>query len=378
VARPAWPTTSVAHVVEQSTVRFLRDGRQAFPAMLDAIENARQEVLLEMYWVEDDVVGLAFRDALARAAARGVRVRVLYDSFGSYHVNPTWWGPLSLAGGKIWEFHPISPLDERFQLARVETRDHRKMLVVDSAQAYVGGLNLARAWLPREAGGDNWRDDMLAVHGSVGLDLRALFYRQWARLTKESLPADLAHTRLRAAAGVWVLASPWRSSRSIRGEFLRRLKRASQSIDIANSYFLPDARLRRALYRAVRRGVRVRVLVPATCDVLVVQRATEALISRLLKRGIEIYRLNNAVLHSKTAIIDDFVTIGSYNMDARSLRKNLEVNLAVENRTVANEVRASFEHDLQNSHKVNPRAWNARPLSQRSIEWACYALRRFL
>lgn len=370
--------SSAAHVVGESTVRFLRNGRQAFPAMLEAIESAQHEVLLEMYWIEDDLVGLAFRDAFSRAASRGVRVRVLYDSFGSYNVNAAWWTPLSLAGGKVWEFHPISPLDERFRLARVEPRDHRKMLVVDSARAYVGGLNLTRAWLPREADGGEWRDDMLEVQGPVGLDLRALFYRQWSRLTKESLPADLTHTRMSATTGVWGLASPWRSDRSIRAEFLRRISGASETIDIANSYFLPDAKFRRALYRAARRGVRVRVLVPALCDVLVVQRATEALISRLLRRGIEIYRLNDAVLHSKTAIIDDFVTIGSYNMDARSWRKNLEVNLAVESPTVAHEVRSSFERDLQHAHRVDRREWKARPLVQRSVEWACYALRRFL
>jgi cardiolipin synthase len=346
--------------------------------MLEAIESAQREVLLEMYWIEDDLVGVTFRDALSRAASRGVRVRVLYDSFGSYSINPTWWTSLFLAGGKIWEFHPISPLDERFRLSRVETRDHRKMLVVDSARAYVGGLNLMRSWLPREAGGDGWRDDMLEVQGRVGLDLRALFYRQWARLTRESPPADLTHTRRTATAGVWVLARPWWSIRSIRAEFLRRLRGASESIDIANSYFLPDAKVRHALYHAVRRGVRVRVLVPEVCDVLVVQRATEALISRLLRRGVEIYRLHDAVLHSKTAIIDQFVTIGSYNMDARSLRKNLEVNLAVESPTLAREVRSSFEHDLRNAHRVDLRTWKGRPLVQRSVEWVSYALRRFL
>ncbi len=346
--------------------------------MLEAIESARREVLLEMYWIEDDIVGIAFRDALARAAGRGVCVRVLYDSFGSFNINPTWWAPVSRAGGKTCEFHPISPIDERFNFARVETRDHRKMLVVDAARAYVGGLNLAKAWLPREVGGQDWRDDMLEVCGPVGLDLRALFYREWRNVTKERAPPDFQHTRLKASKGVWVLASPWRSNRGVRAEFLRRVETATQKVDIANSYFLPDAVMRHAIYRACQRGARVRVLVPAVSDVLMVQRATESLISRFLRHGVEVYRLRGAVLHCKTAIVDDFVTIGSYNFDARSSRKNLEVNLAVESAALAAEVRTSFEQDLSESHKVKLGEWRARPLLQRGVELACYALRRFL
>ncbi len=366
------------HVVGDSSVRFLRNGCAAFPAMLDAIENAKREVLLEMYWIEADIVGIAFRDALARAAEGGVRVRVLYDSFGSFNVNPTWWTPVSRAGGKAFEFHPISPIDERFSFARVEIRDHRKMLIVDASRAYVGGLNLASVWLPREAGGEAWRDDMLEVRGPVGLDLRALFYRQWCNVTKEPAPRDLTHTQLKAHAGVWVLASPWRSNRSVRAEFLRRVDEAKHHVDVANSYFLPDARMRRALYDARMRGAKVRVLVPAISDVLIVQRATEALVSRLLRHGIEVYRLRDSVLHCKTAIVDEFVTIGSYNMDARSLHMNLEANLAVESATLAAEVRSSFEHDIQQSHRVNLNEWRTRPLVRRGVEWACYALRRFL
>ncbi len=363
--------------VGADSVRLLRDGVEAFPAMLDAIASARHEILLEMYWIGDDAVGAHFRDALAAKARAGVRVCVIYDSVGSMSITAGWWRPLVAAGGRAGEYHAISPLDPRFRLARVELRDHRKMLVVDGTLGFTGGINLAAPWLPVTQGGGGWRDDVLEVLGDAAQELRTLFFRTWRKLTGERPPVDvrpLSRTRTRP---VWVLASQWRTRRSIHREYVVRIHRARERIDIANSYFVPDRSVRSALFQAVARGVRVRVLVPSKSDVAVVHYAVEALFDTLLRHGVEIRALPGGMLHAKTAIIDDrFTTIGSYNLDERSWHKNLEVNLAVEDPAFARHVREWFERDLERATPIDLATWRGRSVVRRGMEWASFALRR--
>jgi cardiolipin synthase len=370
-AEPPWFT------VGSDRVRLLRDGQQAFPTMLEAIAAAQREVLLEMYWVGPDTVGERFRDALAARARAGVKVCVIYDAVGSMGITPAWWRPLFAAGGRAVEYHSISPLDPRFRIERIELRDHRKMLVVDGAGGFTGGINLALPWLPVAEGGAGWRDDVIEVQGEAAHELRALFYRTWRKLTREAAPLDVRPLSRRRRRPVWMLASQWRTRRSIHREYVVRIAQARDRVDIANSYFVPDRRVRAALFHAVRRGVRARVLVPAKSDVPIVQFATEALFDTLLRHGIEIWALPDTMLHSKTAIIDDrFTTIGTYNLDERSWRKNLEVNLAVEDGDFARHVRDWFERDLAAATRIDLATWRNRPLARRSFEWAAYAMRR--
>lgn len=363
--------------VGSDRVRLLRDGRQAFPAMLEAIRAAEREILLEMYWVGPDVVGDAFRSALAARARAGVRVCVIYDSMGSLDLNREWWRELSAAGGTVAEFHSISPLDDHFRIDRLERRDHRKLLVVDGAQGFTGGINLTALWLPYENGGAGWRDDMVQVRGFAAEELRTLFFKTWRKVTGEPVPLDVRPLARRRTRPVWVLASQWRTLRSIHREYVFRIGSAARQVDIANSYFVPDRSVRRALFRAIRRGAKVRVLVPARSDVQVVQYASEALFDTLLRHGVEIYALPQTMLHAKTAIVDDrFTTIGSYNLDERSWRKNLEVNLAVEDEGFARHTREWFEHDIARAERIDLRDWRQRSLARRGFEWAAYALRK--
>ena len=363
--------------VAGDSVRLLRDGKQAFPAMLAAIAAGQREVLLEMYWIGDDAVGLRFREALVERARAGVRVCVVYDAVGSLAITPAWWRPLFEAGGRAVEFHSIWPLDPRFKLARLETRDHRKLLVVDGVTGFTGGINLAVPWLPPGDHVAPFRDDMVEVRGEAARELRSLFFHTWRKLTGERPGADVQALRRRRDRPVWVLASRWRWRRGIHREYLVRINRARHRIDLANSYFVPDRSVRAALFRAVQRGVAVRVLVPLTSDVPIVQYAVEALFDTLLRRGVALWTLPGPMLHAKTAIIDErFTTIGSYNLDQRSWRKNLEVNLAVEDAAFARHVRLWFERDLDSATPVDLASWRRRSYARRSLEWASYAMRR--
>ncbi len=370
-------TEPVWFKVDVDEVCLLRDGKEAYPAMLAAIAAAKREVLLEMYWVSPDAVGLRFLDALVERARAGVRVRVIYDAIGSMSITPGFWATLVRAGGEVVPFHAIFPLRNTLTLDVLERRDHRKLLVIDGLLGFTGGINLSRQWLPIEEGGDGWRDDMVGVRGDVAHELRALFFDTWRRATLSMPPADLRPVQKRRKRRVVVLANPWRKRRDIHREYLRRIYFAKSTIDIANPYFVPNRSVRGALTHAAKRGVRVRVLVPEHGDVRMVQFAVEAFFEHLLKHAVEIYMLRDRVMHAKTAIIDEsFATIGSYNLDERSWRKNMEVNLAIEDEAFARHVRGWFDADCSTARRVELDEWRARPATRRALEWMAYGMRR--
>lgn len=358
-------------------VALLRDGSQAFPAMLDAIANAHHEILLEMYWIGDDLCGHAFLDALAQRAKDGVRVRVVFDAVGSIGLPDDFFAPLTQNGGEVLVWHALSPVRTAFSLDNLETRDHRKLLVVDNRVAFTGGINLAAQWMGVEDGGGGWRDDVIMVRGPCAGELRSLFYDTWRKKPFAIVPSDVRPLPKRRSRPVWVLANLFRRRRNIRREYLVRISNAKKSVDLANSYFIPNRSVRGALFRAAQRGVRVRVLVPSQSDVPIVQQAVEALFELLLTNGIEIYAMNGRILHSKTAIIDErFTMIGSYNLDSRSWLKNLEANVAVEDEAFARYVRGWFDQDCEAGMQVDLETWRKRPVTKRIFEWSSFALRR--
>ena len=372
------PSENPWFAIGPDSVQLLRDGVQAFPAMLEAIRGATREVLLEMYWVGADACGERFRSALVERAKAGVTVRVIYDALGSIGMTAAWWLPLREAGAHVHEYHAIFPMLTSFSLDTVERRDHRKILVVDGETGFIGGINLSVQWLPIDEGGEGWRDDVVAAKGPVVKELCSLFYETWRRVTRLERPADVPPFPRQRTRAVWVLANNWRRRRSIRREYIVRIANAKEMVDITNSYFVPDGGVRKALFRAVARGVRVRVLVPARGDVPIVQFAVEALFEALLRHGVEVYALPGPILHAKTAIVDDaFVTIGSYNLDDRSWRKNMEANLAVEDSAFARYVRQWFEHDIRRAVRIDLATWRQRTALRRGAEWFAFALRRF-
>jgi cardiolipin synthase len=363
--------------VGEDSVQLLRDGVQAFPAMLGAIARAEREVLLEMYWVGADACGERFRGALTDAARRGVTVRVIYDAVGSIDITPGWWGSLREAGGEVNVFHPFSPLMRGFGWRFLEERDHRKMLVVDGLIGFTGGVNLGNPWLPIEEGGQGWRDDVIAVRGPCAGELRTLFFRTRRRLTRDPPPKDLRPIARNSTRPVRVLTTRALPRRRIHREYVLHIRRARERVDIANPYFIPDRAVRRALFGAVARGAKVRVLLPERGDVPFVHLAMEATFDTLLRHGVELYTMAGPMMHAKTAIIDDdFATIGSYNLDERSWRKNLEVNIAVEDSAFPKHVRRWFEHDLERSKRIDPSTWSDRSRSRRAGEWVALALRK--
>lgn len=376
------------HFVEGNQVRLLRNGEQAFPHMLAAIAAAEQQVLLEMYWFGSDQIGRKFAAALVAACQRGVQVRIIYDAVGSMGASDDMFEELERAGARVIEFNPIAPWKRRFRLVRLSRRDHRKILVVDGKVGFTGGINIADYWLPLEDEGGGWRDDMVRIEGPAVVGLSDVFARTWGRLCSERLrpigymrqPAgpDSAHTVQGQA--VRVLGQHFlRAQRQISNAYLHYVRNAQRCIFIANSYFVPDRRILRALAKAARRGVDVRVIVAGQSDVDLVRHAGRAVWGRLLRAGVRIFEWDESVLHSKSAVIDGlWSTIGTFNFDALSLRMNLEVNVSVLDESFASGLERSFLDDFELCREVSRRDFAFRSLGLRLLEFFAYRLRKFL
>jgi cardiolipin synthase A/B len=366
--------------VGRNRLRHLRDGRQVYPAMLAAIDAARREILLEMYWVGDDKVGHLFRDHLVAKAKEGVAVFVSYDSVGSLGLHRSFWTPLVEAGGRVVENGPIAPWRHRFVFMRLFFRDHRKILVVDGERSFCGGLNLAGQWLPRDEGGQGWRDDAVEIQGPASLELRAVACGSWRNLGSvepKDVPPDAPELPLRT----WVLANrvEGRPNRRISRSYLLAIRRARISIDVSSAYFLPGPLFLRALREARARGVRVRVLIPRTSDVWFVGLAMLGVVDKLLREKIEVYAYEPAMLHAKTAVLDGrVVVIGSHNLDTLSWRFNLEANVVAFDRALAADVSASFERDLRDATRLELAAMQGRPWTVRALAWVAARFRAFM
>lgn len=354
--------------------KWLRTGDEMFTAMLAAIDGARSAVALESYIYAPDEPGVRVREALTRAARRGVRVRVLVDALGSYSLPGDFWAPLRAAGGEARVFNPIS-------LNRLGIRNHRKLLVCDERVAFVGGFNIAP-----EYEGDGvtrgWCDLGLRLEGPLVAELASSFDEMSGR-------ADFLHKRLvrlrRATAKRQVehaeqtllLSGPGRGRNPIQRALLADLRHARQ-VDIIVPYFLPSLAFRRAISRVARRGGVVRLLLPAKSDVALSRLATQSLYRRLLRAGVEIYEYQPQVLHAKLFVVDGVVYVGSSNLDPRSLRINYELMLRFEQAALVREARAIFDEALTQAQRMALNAW----LKSRSFwmrlkqRWAYYVLAR--
>jgi cardiolipin synthase A/B len=361
-------------------VRHLRDGGEAFPVMLRAIREAKREILLEIYWFSADRTGLVFRDALVDRARAGVRVRVIFDSIGSLDTPAAMWSSLRAAGAEVHEFAPVALFLRRFRASRIALRDHRKILVVDGEKGFAGGINIGDEWSPADSGGADWRDDAIEIRGPAVSELRALFFETWRR-TRGAIPADAQPMSPEPSGGVVVLANRVAHGRRrrIQHAYLAGIHRAERRIDVANAYFLPGRGFLAALRNATRRGAEVRILIAERGDVLVASLAIRWLVGRLLAYGCRVFVLRDRVLHAKTAIFDDTMAmIGSSNLDTRSLKYNLECNVAVFDAAFAAAVRASFERDLANASELSLAAWSGKSLAHRLLGRLAYAMRAIL
>lgn len=360
---------------------LLKDGVQAFPAMLAAIAKARRTICLETYILRSDRTGTAFAEALAERARDGVEVNLLYDFWGS-SVSSGMLDRLHRAGVRTLAFHPLRFSGKRREIiARLTRRDHKKSLTIDSAVGFTGGLNIADDYAAVEDGGSEFRDTHLRIEGPAAAELEYFFLKTWRRGGGAEIDAKrYGGDGRRPDPSVQIVTSDERRRRhSIRMEYLGAIRGARERILITNPYFLPTIRILHEIGEAAKRGVDVRIMVAGTTDVRAVLYASRSIYEMLLKEGVRMFEWRGRVLHAKTATIDGrWSTVGSSNLDYQSLRQNLEVNAIVKGRELAGALERMFEDDLTHSVEIIPERWMRRSIWSRVASWAAYLFRDWL
>lgn len=341
-------------------LELLENGEDYFPAVFEAIEAARHEVLIETFIIFEDKVGLALRDVLMRAAARGVTVDVLVDGFGTADLSPAYTDALAAAGVRLRVFDPGRRfLGLRFNVLR---RMHRKIVVVDGRLAFIGGINFSADHLA-DFGPQAKQDYSASVRGPIVAQLREFALRQIEAHERLQYPSEIAAPPPPAgeAETIFVTRDNRAHHNTIERHYRAALRTARQRIVIANAYFFPGWLLLREMRRAARRGVDVRLILQGKPDMPIV-RGAALLYEHLQSAGVRIFEYCQRPLHGKVAIVDGhWATIGSSNLDPLSLTLNLEANLIVRdagfNAVLAQRLDALMAESCAEVQAPAPRRW---------------------
>jgi cardiolipin synthase len=377
-------------LVVGNKVVLLQDGAATYAAMFAAIRAAQDHINLESYIIEDDEIGRQFADLLLAQQLRGIQVNVIYDSFGGINTPVAFFDRLREGGVNVLEFNPINPLTARGEW-QFNNRDHRKLLVVDGRIAFIGGINISEVYssIPgsRRAkkateNAIDWRDTDLQIEGPVVAELQKLFMETWAKQHGKALLKKDYFFRLTVQGTDIVRAigsTPDDPYSLIYLTLISAIGNAGKDIYLTNAYFVPDPQLIRALIDAAARGVDVNLILPGHSDSKIVFHAGRSHYSTLLKAGVKIHERGGALLHSKTALIDDvWSCVGSTNLDWRSFLDNDEVNAVVLGHDFAQQMKAMIARDLAASEQIRLDNWENRSLLLRIQEWAASLLQRLL
>ena len=356
-------------IVGGNAVTELLNGDQIFPPMLAAIQGAKKSITFEtyIYWSGD--IGKQFADALSERARAGVRVHVLLDWVGSANMDESYLTEMKEAGVQIEKFHK----PHWYNLARLNNRTHRKLLVVDGQVAFTGGVGIAPQWMGNAQDPDHWRDSHYLVRGPAVAQMQATFLDNWLKVTGKVLHGALYFPPI-APAGAqkaqMFSSSPSSGSESMQLMYHLAITAAERSIDLSVAYFVPDELTQKHLMDALARGVRVRFITPGEhTDTDTVKAASRATWGPLLQAGALIYEYQPTMYHCKVMIVDQLlVSVGSTNFDNRSFRLNDEANLNVYDAAFAKRQTEVFEDDLKRSRRVTYEEWLNRPLREKAHE----------
>lgn len=363
-------------MVPGNHVEVLRNGVEIFPSMLAAIKAARQTINMESYIYWDGAVGRMFAEALAERSRAGVEVKLILDAVGSAQMSDSLIDFMRRNGVDIEIYHPI----RWYTLSRANHRTHRKLLIVDGRVGFTGGVGIADEWQGDADSPEHWRDTQIRLEGPAVTQMQFAFMDNWVKSRGEIL-TGLTYFPFLDPIGSHlcqvIKSSPSEGSSTVKLMYTISIVSAKKSISINNAYFIPDKDTIRALEGAVRRGVRVRVIVPGEFnDVPIVRQASRWQYERMLKRGIEIFEFQGTMMHAKTMVVDGiWSTVGSSNFDDRSFRLNDEVNVNVYDEAVAAKMEAMFDDDLARSIEITRVGWKKRSWFTRLKERAAGALK---
>jgi cardiolipin synthase len=352
----------------------LTNGDQIFPAMLEAINRARRRINFETYIYDTGQIADKFTDALEAAVRRGVKVNVIVDAIGASSMDDEHVDRLREAGCVVREFNT----PKWYSLENLNYRTHRKILVVDGEIGFTGGAGVADHWLGNAQDKEHWRDTQVRMLGPIARLLDAAFYEDLIESSEAVTPEidDTPAAHDEEGASLLIRSSPTGGSNDLKRLYLLLIAGATKTLDIATPYFVTDESTIWALEDAVRRGVKIRIVVEGDItDAMPVKYASRHAYDRLLSLGIEIHEYQPTMMHTKVLVVDRMVSMfGSANFDNRSLELNEELNVAVASRDLAARLTADFEQDVKASRKLELSTWRQRPMLQKARErfWSAF------
>jgi cardiolipin synthase len=354
---------------------LLQNGDAFYPAMLQAIRDARDTINFETYIFEPDEIGQQFLDAFKERARAGVQVRLLIDGFGGMKLKRRYRDDLTKAGVKVYRFRPFGLRN----LVRIYRREHRRATVIDGQIGFTGGAAISKKWKGNVTNTHEWRDSMTRVTGPLVAGIQSAFAENWAYCTGEVLAGPRFFPSVEPGpgiCGVSVVSSPSDSLQPIRLLFWLSFSNARKRLWICNSYFIPDRRLRDAVVERSRQGVDVRVLVPGNhTDAVPVQAAGQSYYEELLRAGVRIFEFQPAMMHAKTVVIDSaWSIVGSANMDERSMELNEENVLGIADQAFARSIEEGLLSDYSRSTEIKLEEWRKRSIVRKAFERVAKAM----
>jgi cardiolipin synthase len=384
---------SLAVLEEQATgvpliagnrVTLLFDGPATMREMMAAARAATSSINLETYIFDQDKVGIEFADLLIEKQRQGVQVNLMYDAVGALATPAAFFERMRAAGIRVVAFNPVNPAKAKGNWD-LNNRNHRKLMVVDGRVAFTGGINISSTYansslFRSKRRPDNvdsakvgWRDTHVKIEGPAVAPLQWSFVNQWVQQEGGDLPKAEYFPALTPAGDklVRVLAANPDTASDIYKSLVVAISEAKKSVHITAAYFVPDQQIVDALVDAAGRGADVKLVLPGVSDHSMIRYAGQGFYDQLLKAGVQIYELQVAVLHAKTAVIDGaWSTIGSANIDRRSFLHNYELNVVVIDPAFGRDMESAFNEDLRDSKQVTQEQWRHRPWSDRIREWA--------
>lgn len=343
-------------------LKILLNGKETFKAIFDAIKNAKHHIHLEYYIFANDDIGNKMKDLLIAKSCEGVEVRVIIDDVGSWGLKRKFLSELRKNGVKIYPF-----MEVRFPrlTSRVNFRNHRKIVIVDGKIGFTGGINIADRYIHGLPKLGPWRDTHLQITGDAVDGLQVIFAADWYFVTKENLSGDAYFPPLKETAGTPVQISasgPDSDWENIGMAFFAAIGNAKKLIYISTPYMMPPSYISLALKTAALSDIDVRIIIPGVSDAIIPKWCSLSYVEKLLEAGVRIYTYQAGFIHSKTIIVDDILSsIGTTNLDFRSIETNFEVNAFIYEREFTQEMKKQFRADLRNSREIKLAEWRLRP-----------------
>ena len=356
-------------LVAGNRVQALVNGDRIFPDMLEAIRGARSTITFETYIWWSGSIGEEFSRALAERARAGVRVHVIFDAVGGGKIDEASVDEMKAAGAQVERYNPL----RWHSIVSMNNRTHRKILVVDGRVGYTGGVGIADEWRGNAQDQDHWRDTHFRLEGPAVAQMQAAFMENWIEITGKVLHGEAYFPELPKAgkhlAQVFV-ASPGGGGESMQLMYLLSIAAAQRTLRLSAAYFVPDDTEVRTMVAALRRGVKVQIIMPGHhIDSEIVRRASRASWGELLRAGAELYEYQPTMYHCKVMIVDGlWVSVGSTNFDARSFSVNDEANLNVLDAGFAREQERIFAEDLKHARRISLEQWRSRPWMEKVWE----------